>query len=212
MSVQQDRDTEPRTNVRRSYERCLAVRQQWRSIRAKTVDEAVRDEAHGDLHEGVMAWFETLVPYISDRPGEVKELWENAPLYPVRQASTEGVQCGSPECGAAYARTEEGPGPGDICPVCEQIPLEPAEVVQAGDDGEPLYEWACGLKRLASWSSETETKVIESGEWETGQQRVEVPKRLDPDILMRAARFLDIAAEECGLLEDTDRALATGEL
>jgi hypothetical protein len=29
---------------------------------------------------------------------------------------------------------------------------------------------------------------------------------------MRAARYLDLAAEQCGLLESTDDALVTGEL
>lgn len=203
----------PRTNVRRSYERCLATRQQWRSVRAKTVDKAVRDEAHGDLHEAVMAWFETLVPYISERPGEVKQLWESAPLYPTEPKTVDGLVCGNEACGALFKRNSEEHdlSPGDECPHCG-IPLEPTELYETTDNGDILYEWACGLKRLASWSSATETQVVETGDWETGQQTVEVPKRLDPDVLLRAARYLDLAAEECGLLEDSDRALPTGEL
>lgn len=207
------RETEPRTNVRRAYERCLAARQQWRSVRGKTADAGVREEAHGDLHEAVMSWFETLVPYISERPGEVKQLWESAPLYPLEPETVNVLACGADACGFAVERGEDSHDltPGDACPECA-IPVEPAEMVRTTADGDRLYEWACGLKRLASWSSATETRTVEGDRWSTGSETVEVPKRLDPDVLLRAARYLDLAAEECGLLEDTDRALETGDL
>jgi len=203
---------EPRTNVRRSYERCLAARQQWKSIRAKTASEAVRDEAHGDLHEAVMAWFETLVPYISERPGEVKQLWESAPLYPLKPATEAVLQCSG--CGAGWYAADddhdlEG---GHPCPSCMADELEADEIIERNDDGDALYDWACGLKRLASWSDEAETKEVQGSQWTSGTQTIEVPNRINPEVLLRAARYLDLAAEECGLLEDTDRALATGEL
>lgn len=210
MSQAQQDGREPRTNVRRSYERCLAARQQWRSIRGKTADEAIRDEAHGDLHEAVMVWFETLVPYISERPGEVKQLWESAPLYPLEPVTRPALVC--PGCRAGWYRDEVEIELPQQCPTCEEYHLEPDEVVEHTDDGEPLYEWACGLKRLASWTDETEKERIEGSQWQSGSEVVEVPKRLDPTILIRAARYLDLAAEECGLLEDTDRALPTGEI
>jgi len=208
---QTEAEREPRTNVRRSYERCLAARKQWRSIRGKTANEAIRDEAHGDLHEATMAWFETLVPYISQRPGEVRQLWESAPLYPLEPATAEALVC--PGCEAGWYRD----GDHDLelphqCPVCEEYPLEPDEAVARNESGDVLYDWASGLKRLASWSDETKTKTVGGDKWRNETEEVEVPKRLDPDILLRAARYLDLAAEECGLLEDTDRALPTGEL
>lgn len=219
MSTGQEREgAQPRTSVRRSYERCLATRQQWRSVRAKTVSRTVRDEAHGDLHEAVMAWFETLVPYISGRPGEVKQLWENAPLYPLEPKGVDGLACQNDACGFLMdfddATDEDGELQYDVggeCPYCGDE-IVATELLRTTEDGQVLYEWACGLKRLASWSSATETVVVESDEWDTGQDTVEVPRRLDPDVLLRAARYLDVAAEECGLLEDTDRALPTGEL
>jgi hypothetical protein len=160
-----------------------------------------------------MAWFDTLVPYISERPGEVKQLWEGAPLYPKEPATIGGLKCGNDACGFLAEREsgEHDLSPGDDCPACG-IPIEPTELYETNEDGDVLYEWACGLKRLASWSSATETKVIESGPWGTGQQTVEVPKRLDADILLRVAQYLDLAAKECGLLEDVDKALPTGEL
>lgn len=203
---------ETRTNVRRAYENCLAARQQWKSIRAKTVNEAVRDEAHGDLHEATMAWFETLVPYISQRPGEVKQLWESAPLLPVEPATEDILQC--PGCGAGwYAEEEEHDlEAGHPCPNCMDSALEAEEILQRNDDGEVLHEWACGLKRLASWDDETETKDVPGSQWTSGTETVEVPNRIDPEVLLRASRYLDLAAEECGLLADTDRALPTGEL
>lgn len=204
---------EPRTNLRRAYENCLAARRQWRSVRAKTADEAVREEAHGDLHEAVMSWFEALVPYISERPGEVKQLWESAPLYSMRPQTVKILQCGSDACGFATERDsgEHDLNAGDQCPACG-IPVEPGESQATDDSGRPLYEWACGLKRLASWSSATETQRVTGGQWSSEETIIEVPKRLDPDVLLRAARYLDLAAEECGLLEDTDRALETGDL
>jgi hypothetical protein len=214
MSQARDKDSvEPRTNVRQAYERCLATRQQWRSVRAKTVDPEVRDEAHGDLHEAVMAWFETLVPYISERPGEVKQLWESAPLYPEEPKLVDALGCGNDDCGFVVEtdRDDHELNPGSKCPYC-QTPIEPGQVVDVDDDDNELYHWACGLKRLASWSSATTTETVSSGKWSTGEKTIERPKRLDPDILLRAARYLDLAAEECGLLESTDRALATGEL
>lgn len=215
MSVKDRDGGEPRTNVRRAYERCLSARQQWRAIRAKTVDEAVRDEAHGDLHEAVMGWFETLVPYISERPGEVKQLWENAPLYPKERATVAGLVCNNEaeQCGFMAERDSDqhNLSPGSQCPACG-IPLEPEEIIEADENGEALYNWAVGLKRLASWSSATEKTTVESSMWEVGARTAEVPKRLDPDVLLRAARFLDLAAEECGLLEDTDDALPVGDL
>lgn len=216
MSQARQEGREPRTNARRAYERCLSARQQWRATRAKTVNEQVRDEAHGDLQEAVLVWFETLVPYISERPGEVKQLWENAPLYPIRQATVRCLACPDGDnCGFMIERERDDHelAPGDICPECDQgYPLEPDQLVQLTENGEEMYEWACGLKRLSSWSSATEKTTIESSQWETGSREVEVPKRLDPDVLLRAARFLDLAAEECGLLEDTDDAIPTGEL
>jgi hypothetical protein len=187
------------------------------SVRGRTADNTVREQAHGDLHETVLAWFEALVPYISERPGEVKQLWESAPLWPQEPASDvlDALICGGEECGAVYERSdEEGTlSPGDTCPAC-QMPLEPgeAEIAVTDDEGRRLWEWACGLKRLSAWTSKTETVRVEGGKWSNESRTAEVPKRLDPDVLMRAARFLDLAAEECGLLEDTDRALPTGEL
>lgn len=204
---------EPRTNLRRTYETCLAARRQWRSVRGKTADATVREEAHGDLHEAVMSWFEALVPYISERPGEVKQLWESAPLYPMRQQTIKVYKCGSEQCGFAAPKESDDHdlGAGDACPACG-MPLEPGEVLDTDDEGRPLYEWACGLKRLANWSSATEKERVSRGKWSTDDEVIEVPKRLDPDVLLRAARYLDLAAEECGLLEDTDRALETGDL
>lgn len=218
MSTGQQRDgPEPRTSVRRAYERCLAARQQWRSVRAKTVSETVRDEAHGDMHEATMAWFETLVPYISERPGEVRQLWESAPLYPLGPAEVPGLSCTNDSCGYFASEAELAGEDGDGADLPEQCDwcggdLVSSTLYETTEDGDVLYEWACGLKRLSSWSSATETVVVEADEWETGQREVEVPRRLDPDVLLRAGRYLDIAAEECGLLEDTDRALPTGEL
>lgn len=213
MSQTQREGREPRTNVRRAYERCLAARQQWRSVRGKTADAGIREEAHGDLHEAVMSWFETLVPYISERPGEVKQLWESAPLFPKEPASVQVLRCGSDVCGLVVERESDDHDleAGDECPNCG-IPLEPDDMYPTNEDGEILYEWACGLKRLASWSSATETHSVSGGKWSTGSEQIEVPKRLDADVLLRAARYLDLAAEECGLLEDTDRALETGDL
>lgn len=206
----------PRTSLRQAYEKCLQARRQWMSVRGRTADDEVREEAHADLHETTMAWFEALVPYIAERPGEVKQLWESAPLYPLEPKLTQGLKCGDEEnCGAAYHRAgdddDRGLAPGDQCPACG-MPLEPAEVPDVDDEGRVLYTWACGLKRLSNWSNKTETKHVDGGEWSTETETIEVPKRLNPTVLMRAARYLDLAAEECGLLEDTDRALAVGEL
>lgn len=203
-------------SIRQSYRQCLDARRQWMSVRGRTSDDTIREQAHADLHETVLAWFEALQPYISERPGEVKQLWEEAPLYPLEPASDviDALLCGNEECGAIYERTEDGRlGAGSECPACG-LPLEPgeAEVPATTDDGERLWDWACGLKRLAAWTSRTETVDVSGGKWTNESTTIERPERLDPDVLIRAARYLDLAAEECGLLEDTDRALPTGEL
>lgn len=205
-----------KTSLRRSYERCLEARRQWISVRGRTSDDEVREAAHADLHETTLSWFEALVPYISERPGEVKQLWESAPLWPEEPATQtiDALLCPSDECGAVYERREGGGLEiAEECPACgERLHAGDAEVTVTTDEGRTMWEWACGLKRLASWTNETETVERTGGKWSTEREVVEVPKRLDPDVLLRAARFLDLAAEECGLLEETDRALPTAEL
>jgi len=211
MSQAREEGREPRTNLRRAYEHCLAARRQLRSVRGKTANPEVREEAHGDLHEAVLAWFEALVPYISERPGEVKQLWETAPLYPQEPSLVAVVRCGNDACGLVVDRDEADVSPGDQCPQCA-VPLEPDKRVERDEEGRILYDWACGLKRLSNWTDETTQVTVDSGKWATGSDTVEMPKRLDTDVLLRAARYLDLAAEECGLLEDTDRALEVGDL
>jgi hypothetical protein len=200
---------EARTNISEAYERCLAARRLWLSVRNRTAQEAPRERAHAELHESTLAWFEALVPYIAERPGEVKQLWESAPLWP-EAPLTEQVWA----CPNGHVHERDGHPDldgGDPCPECPAL-VEPTEQHVRDENGRPLYEWACGVKRLANWQDKTERQEVNGGEWSAETQVIEVPQRLDATILMRAARYLDLCAEECGLLEETDRALAVGEI
>jgi hypothetical protein len=181
------------------------------SIRGRTSDDGVREQAHGDLHEAVMSWFESLVPYIAERPGEVKDLWEDAPLWPKTPETDPGLACDHGHAWDPDADDALVADPGDVCPECG-APVEAVELLRYDDAGRQLYEWACGLKRLSTWTNKTVSVEVDGGEWSTESTTIERPQRLKPAVLMRAARYLDIAAEKCGLLEDTEQALATGEL
>jgi hypothetical protein len=210
------------SNIRRAYEQCQQARQLWLSVRNRTAEDVPKEAAHSHLHEAVLSWFEALVPYIAERPGEVKQLWESAPLWPDEPLETDVWRCAASH---EFEREEhdrpfELPGEddeavdleaGDDCPECG-LPVEPATREEYDEDGRRLYRWACGLKRLSAWTNKTKRVRVQGDRWSAESEVREVPQRLDPTVLMRAARYLDLAAEECGLLEETDRALATGEL
>lgn len=197
------------TEIRGAYQRCLDARRQWMSVRGRTTEPQYREKAHADLHEAVLSWFEALIPYISERPGEVKQLWEGAPLYPTEPVKQEILVCGDDH---AYPRHgESSPDGSGLCPECG-MPLTPDEQVKCDQQGRPLYVWEQGLKNLSAWTHQTVEKKTGGGELSAATKTVERPQRLDPKILMRAARYLDLAAEQCSLLATTDDAIPTGEL
>jgi len=207
----QQSDRQPRTSLRNAYENCVHARRQWMSVRGRTTDDGVREEAHGDLHEAVMSWFEILQPYIANRSGEVKQLWENAPLWPARPATKSVLACENDHAFDPSADDAIVVEPGDACTACGN-PVEHVTVHRRDSDGRELYEWACGLKRLADWTGRTVEIEIEGNEWEVGSETVERIQRLNPEVLLRAARHLDDAAEKCGLLEETEKELPVGEV
>lgn len=200
--------TGSKPNIRQAYQQCLEARRLWLSVRNRTAEDVPKEAAHSHLHESVLSWFEALVPYIAERPGEVKQLWESAPLWPEGRSTTEIWVCAR---GHEHDRRESDLGAGEACPDCG-LPVEPQTREETDAEGRPIYDWACGLKRLAAWQNKTKEKTVSGGRLSPQTKTVEVPQRLDPTVLMRAARYCDLAAEECGLLEDTDRALSTGEL
>jgi hypothetical protein len=201
-------DGESHSNIRQAYQQCLEARRLWLSVRNRTAEDVPKEAAHSHLHESVLSWFEALIPYIAERPGEVKQLWESAPLWPEERATTDLWVCAR---GHENERDSVDLDGGDDCPECG-LPVSPETREETDDEGRPLYEWACGLKRLSAWQNKTKTETVSGGRWSPEQKTVEVPQRLEPVILMRAARYCDLAAEECGLLSETDRALPTGEL
>lgn len=226
MSVAKSDDRQVRTDLHRAYRQCLEARGLWLSVRNRTAEDVPKEAAHSHLHESVLGWFEALVPHIAERPGEVKQLWESAPLWPEDQLVHDVWACpnehtferdtGSEEETPDFPfETDEDDGPdleaGDVCPECG-MPIEPDERVATDEEGRQLYEWACGLKRLSTWQNKTKQVRVDGDRWSADSEIQEVPQRIRPTVLMRAARYLDLAAEECGLLQDTDRALATGEL
>jgi len=196
------------SNIRQAYQKCLEARRLWLSVRNRTADDVPKEAAHSHLHESVLSWFEALVPYIAERPGEVKQLWESAPLWPEERLTTKIWLCAREH---QHEVDDVDLGAGGPCPECG-LPVEPQTRKETDDQGRPLYEWACGLKRLSAWQNKTKTETVGGGRWSADTKTVEVPQRLDPTVLMRAARYLDLAAEECGLLQESDRALPTGEL
>ena len=208
MSKSDDAGSAAASNIRHAYERCLEARRQWLAVRNRTAQDVPREAAHSYLHESVLGWFEALVPYIAERPGEVKQLWESAPLYPESELTERLWTCPN---GHAFERPHDDLSGGAPCPECS-LPVEPVERAQTNEDGRQLFEWACGLKRLSAWQNKTKKTRVTNDGWSADEKVVEQPQRLEPTVLMRAARYLDLAAEECGLLESTDRALATGEL
>jgi hypothetical protein len=203
-------DGDGHSNIRQTYRQCLEARRLWLSVRNRTAEDVPKEAAHSHLHESVLAWFEALVPYIAERPGEVKQLWESAPLWAEEPRIRDVWRCTADHLFKRGGDDDSFSG-GDPCPDCG-LPVEPDQIYETDDDGRRLYDWACGLKRLSAWQNKTKTERVSGGRWSADEQEVEVPQRLDPTVLMRAARYLDLAAEECGLLSETDRALPTGEL
>jgi len=54
--------------------------------------------------------------------------------------------------------------------------------------------------------------TVETNGFKKGEEAVEVPERLTPEVLKRIARYLDQVAQELNLLADTDREMPIGAL
>jgi len=200
----------PKTAVEESYKRCLDARRTWIRQAAYGFPDFARDQVHADLHAATMEWFETLHPYSSERQGDVQEYWSKAPLWPIEPQTTIALWC--PACGTVYPDDHDlVQAAGNICEDCSAA-VEHGEFYVTDDDGHPLYEWETGLATLEDWQDRTRTMTVETTGFKKGEEAVEVPERLTPEVLKRIARYLDQVAQELNLLADTDREMPIGAL
>lgn len=175
----------------------MRARSMWSGLQNRTQHE--REEAHERLHAAAMQYFEALQPYLATAPSgsKARDLWLNAPLVPLARKTQTGAAC---ENGHLF---NEPNAAGQPCARCG-APLQRTEVPQVDDDGRPLAEWETGLRLLAEHADEVKTVETESSDWSTGTETVRVPVLLDPDVLMRACRYLDEAASSLGLLAEIE--------
>lgn len=212
------------TVVRRAYARSVQSRQHWHGLDARFRDESLRKEAHADLQESTLNWFEALAPYMADSQGAVKEFWTRAPLWPTKQATEViGLEC--PRCGAFYDVDVEEVEDATCVNVVsvqqddgevarEQCGAEatPKEVVATDEEGRTLYEWAQGLRLLNEWEGETEVVTQRQGTFKPTSKTIEKPKLIEPAHLLRIARYLDQVAERKDLLAETTDETPTAQL
>jgi hypothetical protein len=198
----------PSSAVERAYVQCLEARQRFIQIGSVASDNDTMDELHADLHSSVMAWYEALHPHIADRPGEVGDYWHEAPLWPTGLATKQAPGC--PNCDTVY--DDDVHAVGDVCTNCGEKGLVATPVPKTDEDGRQLLEWRVGLKSLEEWYRKTQQRTQTSGTFRPRTKTVEMPRRLKPKVLFRISRYLDRAAEEMGLLADTDEALPLGEM
>lgn len=166
------------------------------------------DDLHSNLHSATMTWFESLYPHMADRPGEVGDYWHEAPLWPDTIATETIPTCPDCELGFEGEQYEIG----DVCVECGESQLVPGNIPKKNEEGQPIYEWVVGLKSLEEWFRKTEQSTRTEGTFRPQTKTVEMPHRLKPEHLFRIARYLDKAAEQMGILADTDEALPLGEI
>lgn len=202
----------PRRALERAYLESLEARFLWLEEASKGFPTATREELHGILHAKTMSWFEALYPFLSDRE-QVEKYWEDVELWPLgyKTEVVDGVEC--PDCDHQEPATETVQ-PGDVCLNCGDTYLDgiALEVVVQDDDGEPVIEYERGLQTLEEWQDRTTTETYTVGTFQTKTRTVERPVRLTPDILLRANRLLDQAAEKLGLLADVEISVPTTEV
>jgi len=216
------------TVVRRAYNRSVQAREQWHGLDARFRDADLREEAHANLQETTLNWFEALQPYMVDAQGAVKEFWTRAPLWPSEPATeVVGVEC--PRCGAVYevdpsdledatcvntVSVEHETADGETVIKTEQCGAEtqPKRVPATDEHGNQLYNWAQGLRLLTEWEGETEVVTQETGTFKPSTQTIERPKRIEPEHLLRIARYLDQVAELKDLLAETTEETPTAQL
>jgi hypothetical protein len=169
----------------------------WLGLRNPTQKD--RKEAHETLHAATMQYFEILQPYLATAPSgsKARDIWLNARLVPVARKTEPGTAC---ENGHVF---DDPDAAGKPCSQCG-APLQQTEVPQVADDGRPIGEWETGLRLLAEHGGEVKTVETESSDWSTGTETVRVPVLLNPDVLIRACRYLDEAAVTLGLLAETE--------
>lgn len=194
------------TAIHRAYRECLAARNQWSGVNGRVYDEEVREELHADLNQAVMGWFEALYPYLSSQDG-VSEYWEDVDLWPTGVKQEKALICEN--CEARYDPQKIDASRG--CPNCGSS-LGWAMLRAYDDDGNVEYEYATGLKTLTEWTDKTEVITEKQGRYRPTTVKKVKPLRLPPENLLRAARLLDQAAEELGLLATVTAATPRTEL
>lgn len=194
------------TAIHRAYRECLAARNQWAGVNGRVYDDEVREELHADLNQAVMGWFEALYPYLSSQDG-VSEYWEDVELWRVGVKQTKALVC--QKCETRHDPETADPNLG--CKNCG-AGLGWVALPARNDDGDVEYEYATGLETLTEWTDKTEVVTEKKGRYRpTTVQKVK-PLRLPPEALIRAARLLDQAAEELGLLATVTAATPRTEL
>jgi hypothetical protein len=193
-----DGSTSVRRSVVEAYQQSLEARSIWAGFASalqNTATDRSRADAHAILHATTMQYYEAVRPYLASAPAgsSARDYWESAPLWPAEEVTKPGVRCAS---GHQYPEAEAA---GQNCPECGET-LQAASVPTA--DG--ACEWIAGLRNLQTFVDERDEVEAESGRWSTGTSTEIVAKRLDSDVLLRCARYLDEAASELGLLADVD--------
>lgn len=185
-----------RRSVVEAYRRSLKSRTVWAgfaSMLSNSETRRPRDEAHTYLHAATMQYFEAVQPYLASAPSgsRARDFWERAPLWVDERLTQPGVRCQS---GHQYA----DPGAaGQKCPECAET-LEAASV----PDENGRCRWLTGLRNLQVFVDQTDQVEVEGGKWSHETEIKQVPKLIEPDALLRCARYIDESASDLGLLAD----------
>lgn len=201
-----DHTSRPGRAIEQAYLNCLEARLQWLRSQSAGMDPDQRETLHANLHTQVLAWFESLYKHLSSRD-DLTKYWDDVRLWRREPVTNTGLQC--PDCGA-WQDPNNVPV-GGICTTCNTEGVQ-RQQFHVHDDGDPQYKWQTGLKTLEDWQGRTTTITRKEGTFRPTTKTYDVPERLKPTILFRAARYLDESAAKIGLLEDVDKEVTRTEV
>lgn len=215
-SPQQRGPNTPTRTIEQGYRQCVEARVAFIES-APQADEKTRNALWGRLQRAVLTYFEVM-HYQLEEKDAVEKWWAEKPMWKTGVQTALALFCIDEECDyrvwSQEVKGRDGLHHGAFCPTegCENYLVE-KEAQVLNEDGEPTYEWARGLQQLEGWyyrpTSSAQTKAGYLGT-RTVEKRSH--DRLPVEVLFRAARYLDEAADELELLADVDDAVPETEL
>lgn len=201
-------DAQPRATraVTDAYVKSLQARWAFLGATSTGFSSAEREQLHAQLHSTTLQWYEVLYKHLANRD-DMTRYWEDAPL--IRKQPKTKPALGCTECNAVYGFDEEiaDQRPSPTCPACGVGVVQQTQAYVTDDDGTLEYEWERGLQLLDEYQGRTRTVTRTEGTFQKREVTEEVPVRLAPRVLIRAARHLDAAANDLDLLESVESEL-----